>query len=83
MPIGAQPRQLLSPEVAAKIDQMIVGVRHLQQRRRRAVHRYSPSLNLLTAIWMGSDDNRPAEAASGALVAELWGRYMQQVAGQG
>ena len=42
---------------------------------------YSPSLNLLTAIWMGNDDNRPAEAASGALVAELWGRYMQQVAG--
>ena len=41
---------------------------------------YSPSLKILTAIWMGNDDNRPAEAASGALVAELWGRYMQQVA---
>jgi len=44
---------------------------------------YSPSLDLLTAIWMGNDDNKPAEAASGALVAELWGRYMQAVAGQG
>jgi len=43
---------------------------------------YSPSLDLLTAIWMGNDDNKPAEAASGALVAELWGRYMQAVAGQ-
>ncbi len=41
---------------------------------------YSPSLKLLTAIWMGNDDNRPAEAASGALVAELWGRYMRAVA---
>ncbi|MEB3263703.1 MAG: transglycosylase domain-containing protein [Synechococcus sp.] len=40
---------------------------------------YSPSLGILTAIWMGNDDNRPAEAASGALVAELWGKYMQQV----
>ncbi len=40
---------------------------------------YSPSLGILTAIWMGNDDNRPAEAASGALVAELWGRYMRQV----
>ena len=37
---------------------------------------YSPSLKILTAIWMGNDDNKPAEAASGALVAELWGRYM-------
>ena len=41
---------------------------------------YSPSLDLLTAIWMGNDDNTPAQAASGALVAELWGRYMHQVA---
>jgi peptidoglycan glycosyltransferase len=41
---------------------------------------YSPSMKRLTAIWMGNDDNRPAAAASGALVAELWGRYMQQVA---
>ncbi len=41
---------------------------------------YSPSLDLLSAIWMGNDDNRPAEAASGALVAELWGRYMAAVA---
>lgn len=37
---------------------------------------YSPSRQILTAIWMGNDDNRPAEAASGGLVAELWGRYM-------
>jgi len=31
---------------------------------------------------MGNDDNRPAEAASGALVAELWGRYMREVAAE-
>ena len=41
---------------------------------------YSPSSQLLTAIWMGNDDNTPAQAASGALVAELWGRYMQLAA---
>jgi len=41
---------------------------------------YSPALGLLTAIWMGNDDNRPAEAASGGLVAELWGRYMTAAA---
>lgn len=41
---------------------------------------YSPALGILTAIWMGNDDNRPAEAASGAVVAELWGRYMGAVA---
>lgn len=40
---------------------------------------YSPRSRILTAIWMGNDDNRPAEAASGALVAELWGRYMVKV----
>lgn len=40
---------------------------------------YSPSLEILTAIWMGNDDNRPAEAASGALAAELWGRYMAAI----
>jgi len=39
---------------------------------------YSPSSKILTAIWMGNDDNRPATDASGALVAELWGRYMSQ-----
>ena len=39
---------------------------------------YSPSTQILTAIWMGNDDNRPATDASGALVAELWGRYMSQ-----
>ncbi|PSB38249.1 transglycosylase domain-containing protein [Aphanothece minutissima] len=42
---------------------------------------YSPSSRILTGIWMGNDDNRPAEAASGALVAELWGRYMRALAG--
>ena len=41
---------------------------------------YSPRLRILTAIWMGNDDNRPATEASGALVAELWGQYMQKVA---
>jgi penicillin-binding protein 1A len=39
---------------------------------------YSPSMDLLTAIWMGNDDNTQAAAASGALVAELWGRYMAE-----
>ncbi len=43
---------------------------------------YSPSLGILTAVWMGNDDNRPADAASGGLAAELWGRYMAQVARQ-
>ena len=43
---------------------------------------YSPSLGIVTAVWMGNDDNRPAEAASGALAAELWGRYMAAVAGR-
>jgi penicillin-binding protein 1A len=41
---------------------------------------YSPSLGVLTAIWMGNDDNTPAAAASGGLVAELWGRYMRAAA---
>nr|WP_259735642.1 transglycosylase domain-containing protein [Synechococcus sp. CS-1329] len=40
---------------------------------------YSPALEILTAIWMGNDDNRPAQQASGALVAELWGRYMAAI----
>jgi peptidoglycan glycosyltransferase len=43
---------------------------------------YSPAMDLLTAIWMGNDDNKPAAAASGALVAELWGQYMAAAAGQ-
>ncbi|KAF0654398.1 membrane carboxypeptidase [Cyanobium sp. Copco_Reservoir_LC18] len=42
---------------------------------------YSPSSRILTGIWMGNDDNRPAEAASGALVAQLWGQYMRALAG--
>jgi len=41
---------------------------------------YSPAIGILTAIWMGNDDNRPAPAASGALVAQLWGQYMLKVA---
>ncbi|MFM7313200.1 MAG: penicillin-binding transpeptidase domain-containing protein, partial [Cyanobium sp.] len=40
---------------------------------------YSPNKGILTGIWMGNDDNRPAPAAAGALAAELWGRYMSQV----
>jgi peptidoglycan glycosyltransferase len=31
---------------------------------------------------MGNDDNQPAAAASGALVAELWGQYMAAAAAQ-
>ncbi|MEB3277107.1 MAG: transglycosylase domain-containing protein [Cyanobacteriota bacterium] len=102
VPIGEQPRQLLSPEVAAAMDQMLAAVVQRGTGRAAALVPdargktgttnngvdvvfigYSPSLNLLTAIWMGNDDNKPAEAASGALVAELWGRYMQQVAARG
>lgn len=41
---------------------------------------YSPSSRILTGIWMGNDDNRPAQAASGALVAQLWGEYMRALA---
>jgi peptidoglycan glycosyltransferase len=40
---------------------------------------YSPSRGILTGIWMGNDDNRPAEAASSALAAQLWGEFMRQV----
>ncbi|MFM8275988.1 MAG: penicillin-binding transpeptidase domain-containing protein, partial [Cyanobium sp.] len=40
---------------------------------------YSPQRGILTGIWLGNDDNRPAAAASGALAAELWGQVMQQV----
>lgn len=42
---------------------------------------YSPASRILTGIWMGNDDNRPAQAASGALVAQLWGQYMRALAG--
>lgn len=37
---------------------------------------YSPSSGVLTGIWMGNDDNRPAEAAAGSLAAKLWSQYM-------
>jgi len=40
---------------------------------------YSPSRGILTGIWMGNDDNRPADYASGALAAELWGEFMGKV----
>jgi peptidoglycan glycosyltransferase len=40
---------------------------------------YSPSLGILTGIWLGNDDNRPAEASAGALAAQLWGQYMGRV----
>ena len=41
---------------------------------------YSPAMDLVTGIWMGNDDNTPAAAASGALVAEFWGQYMAAAA---
>ncbi len=41
---------------------------------------YSPASGILTAIWMGNDDNRPAEAASSVLAARMWGRYMRAAA---
>jgi peptidoglycan glycosyltransferase len=99
VPIGELPRQLIKPEQAAAMDQLLAGV--VQRGTGRAAVGvadgrgktgttnngvdvlfigYSPSSQLLTAIWMGNDDNTPAEAASGALVAELWGRYMQEAA---
>ncbi|MEB3307854.1 MAG: transglycosylase domain-containing protein [Cyanobacteriota bacterium] len=94
-PIGETPRQLIAPEIAAQMDQLLAAV--VQQGTGRAAGSiadargktgttdngvdvlfigYSPSMDLLTAIWMGNDDNRPAATASGGLVAELWGRYM-------
>ena len=99
VPIGELPRQLIKPEQAAAMDQLLAGVVQRGTGRAAAVVAdargktgttnngvdvlfigYSPSSQLLTAIWMGNDDNTPAQAASGALVAELWGRYMQQAA---
>ena len=98
-PIGERSRQLIRPEVAAAMDQLLAGVVQGGTGRAAAVIPdargktgttnngvdalfigYSPSLKLLTAIWMGNDDNRPASGASGGLVADLWGRYMQQAA---
>jgi len=40
---------------------------------------YSPASGLLTGIWMGNDDNRPAGAASSVLPARLWARFMAAV----
>ena len=40
---------------------------------------YSPQRGVLTGIWFGNDDNHPAEAAAGALAAELWAQVMRQV----
>ncbi len=40
---------------------------------------YSPSRGILTGIWMGNDDNHPADYASGALAAQLWGEFMGKV----
>jgi penicillin-binding protein 1A len=98
-PIGETPSQLIQPEIAAAMDELLAAV--VQRGTGRAARTvadargktgttdngvdvlfigYSPAMDLLTAIWMGNDDNRPAQAASGALVAELWGRYMQAAA---
>jgi peptidoglycan glycosyltransferase len=41
---------------------------------------YSPSQKVLTAIWMGNDNNKPSQGATGALAAQLWGRFMQRIA---
>ncbi|MFZ9606659.1 MAG: transglycosylase domain-containing protein [Vulcanococcus sp.] len=98
-PLGESSRQLIRPEVAAAMDQLLAAVVQSGTGRAAAVVAdargktgttndgvdalfigYSPSLKILTAIWMGNDDNKPASGASGALVAELWGRYMQQAA---
>ena len=40
---------------------------------------YSPSKGILTGIWLGNDDNKPAEASAGALAAQLWGTFMSRV----
>jgi membrane peptidoglycan carboxypeptidase len=37
---------------------------------------YSPASGILTGVWMGNDDNRAAEAASGVLATQLWSRFM-------
>jgi peptidoglycan glycosyltransferase len=37
---------------------------------------YSPAAGILTAVWMGNDDNRPAEAATSVLATEVWARFM-------
>jgi len=42
---------------------------------------YSPTSGLLTGVWMGNDDNKPAAAASSVLAAELWARFMQAAQG--
>ena len=95
VPIGEQPRQLIHPQVAAQMDDLLAGVVQRGTGRSAAIVPdgrgktgttnegvdvlfigYSPRSHILTAIWMGNDDNRPATEASGALVAELWGRYM-------
>jgi len=36
-------------------------------------------MDLFTVIWIGNDDNRSADAASGDLVAKVRGRYMREV----
>jgi peptidoglycan glycosyltransferase len=101
VPIGERRQQLLSPMVAAEMDQMLAAVVQRGTGHGAALVPdargktgttnngvdvlfigYSPSLKLLTAIWMGNDDNKPSKGGSGALAADLWGRYMQAVARQ-
>jgi penicillin-binding protein 1A len=99
VPIGERSRPLLSPEVAAAMDGLLVEAVQRGTGRAAAVVPdargktgttndgvdalfigYSPAMGVVTAIWMGNDDNTPAAAASGGLVAELWGRYMRAAA---
>lgn len=95
IPRGEEPLQILSPEVASKMDGMLRSV--VSSGTGRAANTigdargktgttnlgvdvlfigYSPSAGILTAIWMGNDDNTPAEDATSALAAELWGKFM-------
>lgn len=99
VPIGELPRQLIKPEHAKAMDQMLAGVVQRGTGRAASVVAdargktgttnngvdvlfigYSPSSQLVTAIWMGNDDNTPSEGASGGLVAELWGSFMKKAA---
>ena len=98
-PISEKPQQLVSAEVAGRMDAMLRRAVEVGTGRAAGLVGdargktgttnngrdawfigYSPGLGLLTGIWMGNDDSRPAEAAAGALAAELWGTYMRGIA---
>ena len=100
-PVGEEPRQLLEPAVASRMDGLLRDVVTDGTGRAAAVIAdargktgttndgvdvlfigYSPASGILTGVWMGNDDNRPAEAASSVLAAQLWGRFMLAAQGR-